>query len=171
MSSSVTRHLSFYNARLFITGFDRHAQSLRIIRDSAAWDNRSHAQLGAWRGLVKPGYCSARAWRKLPALAALRGRITAEGLQHQGICPAAPVNPRCEFEAFGELSRTVEHVFGSMTNEQGGLYFRVIGLARTATKIGLINLVNNMRHPGSDRQTSCVWGLRKRGNGGKNSKN
>ena len=27
-----------------------------------------------------------------------------------------PVNPKCEFEAFGELSRAVEHVFGSMTN-------------------------------------------------------
>ena len=39
----------------------------------------------------------------------------------------------------------VEHVFGSMTNEQGGLYFRVIGLARTATRIGLMNLVYNMR--------------------------
>ena len=39
----------------------------------------------------------------------------------------------------------VELVFGAMTNEQGGLYFRVIGLARTATKIGLMNLVYNMR--------------------------
>ena len=63
------------------------------------------------------------------------------------------VNPRCEFEAFGELSgsaelaedRAVEHVSGSMTNEQGVLYFRVIGLARTATRIGLMNLVYNMR--------------------------
>ena len=55
------------------------------------------------------------------------------------------VDPKCECEAFGELSRAVEHVFGSMTNEQGGLYFRVIGLARTATKIGLMNLVYNMR--------------------------
>ena len=63
-----------------------------------------------------------------------------------------PVNPRCEFEAFGELSgsaeltedRAVEHVFGSMTNEQGGLYFRVIGLARTAAKIGLMNRAYNM---------------------------
>ena len=32
-----------------------------------------------------------------------------------------------------------------MTNEQGGLYFHVIGLARTGTKIGLMNLVYNMR--------------------------
>ena len=39
----------------------------------------------------------------------------------------------------------VEHVFGSMTNEQGGLCFRVLGLARTAMKIGLMNLVYNMR--------------------------
>ena len=39
----------------------------------------------------------------------------------------------------------VEHVFGSITNEQGGLYFRVIGVARTGIKIGLMNLVYNMR--------------------------
>ena len=39
----------------------------------------------------------------------------------------------------------VEHVFGSITNEQGGLYFRVIGLSRTKAKIGLMNMVYNMR--------------------------
>ena len=39
----------------------------------------------------------------------------------------------------------VEHVFGSMTNEQGGLYFRVIGLARTKSKVGMMNIVYNMR--------------------------
>jgi IS5 family transposase len=39
----------------------------------------------------------------------------------------------------------VEHVFGSITNEQGGLYFRVIGLARNAVKIGMMNIVYNMR--------------------------
>lgn len=39
----------------------------------------------------------------------------------------------------------VEHVFGSMTNEQGGLYFRVIGLARNAVKIGMMNVTYNMR--------------------------
>lgn len=39
----------------------------------------------------------------------------------------------------------VEHVFGSISNEQGGLYFRVIGLARTAAKVGLMNMVYNMR--------------------------
>jgi len=39
----------------------------------------------------------------------------------------------------------VEHVFGSMTNEQGGLHFRVIGLARNAVKIGMMNMVYNMR--------------------------
>lgn len=39
----------------------------------------------------------------------------------------------------------VEHVFGSMTNEQGGLNFRVIGLARTKVKVGMMNIVYNMR--------------------------
>lgn len=39
----------------------------------------------------------------------------------------------------------VEHVFGSITNEQGGLYFRVIGLARNAIKVGLMNVTYNMR--------------------------
>lgn len=39
----------------------------------------------------------------------------------------------------------VEHVFGSMTNEQGGLNFKVIGMARNAAKIGMMNIVYNMR--------------------------
>ena len=39
----------------------------------------------------------------------------------------------------------VEHVFGSITNEQGGLFYRVIGLERIATNIGLTNLIYNMR--------------------------
>jgi len=40
---------------------------------------------------------------------------------------------------------SVEHVFGSMTNEQGGLNFKVIGMARNAAKIGMMNIVYNMR--------------------------
>lgn len=39
----------------------------------------------------------------------------------------------------------VEHVFGSMENEQGGMFVRTIGLARAKTKICLMNLVYNMR--------------------------
>ena len=39
----------------------------------------------------------------------------------------------------------VRSAYQSMINEQGGWYFRVIGLARTATKIGLMNLMYNMR--------------------------
>jgi len=39
----------------------------------------------------------------------------------------------------------VEHVFGSQENEQGGIFVRVIGLARAATKITLMNLTYNMR--------------------------
>ncbi len=39
----------------------------------------------------------------------------------------------------------VEHVFGSITNEQGGMHSRVIGLSRTKVKIGMMNLTYNMR--------------------------
>jgi len=39
----------------------------------------------------------------------------------------------------------VEHVFGSITNEQGGLFNRVIGLPRNALKVGMMNIVYNMR--------------------------
>ena len=51
----------------------------------------------------------------------------------------------------------VEHVFGSMSNEQGGLYSRVIGGARTAVKIGLMNVVYNMRRFVTlHRASACV---------------
>ncbi len=39
----------------------------------------------------------------------------------------------------------VEHVFGSIENEQSGMFIRVIGIARAKTKIGLMNLVYNIR--------------------------
>lgn len=39
----------------------------------------------------------------------------------------------------------VEHVFGSITNEQGSLLVRTIGIARAKTKVGLMNLTYNMR--------------------------
>ena len=39
----------------------------------------------------------------------------------------------------------VEHVFDSIKNEQGDLYTRVIGLARTKVKVGMMNVVYNMR--------------------------
>lgn len=39
----------------------------------------------------------------------------------------------------------VEHVFGSIENEQGGSLIRVIGQARATIKIGLMNLVYNFR--------------------------
>ncbi len=44
-----------------------------------------------------------------------------------------------------KIRARVEHIFGSMTNEQGGMFVRVIGLARAKTKIGLMNLVYNIR--------------------------
>lgn len=39
----------------------------------------------------------------------------------------------------------VEHVFGTMTNEMGGILVRVIGLLRASAKVGLMNLVYNLK--------------------------
>jgi transposase, IS5 family len=39
----------------------------------------------------------------------------------------------------------VEHVFGDQDNAMGGKFVRTIGMARTAVKIGMMNLVYNMR--------------------------
>jgi len=39
----------------------------------------------------------------------------------------------------------VEHVFGSIENEQGGMFIRSIGMVRAKTKICLMNLAYNMR--------------------------
>ncbi len=44
-----------------------------------------------------------------------------------------------------KIRARVEHVFGSLTHEQGGLYSRVIGLVRTQVKVGMMNRVYNMR--------------------------
>jgi transposase, IS5 family len=58
-----------------------------------------------------------------------------------------PLNKRAQ-ESNRRKSRIrarVEHVFGSMENEMGGLFIRVIGLARAKTKIGLMILVYNLK--------------------------
>ena len=39
----------------------------------------------------------------------------------------------------------VEHVFGAQTNDMGGTLVRSIGLVRAKARIGLKNLVYNMR--------------------------
>ena len=44
-----------------------------------------------------------------------------------------------------KIRARVEHVFGSITNEQGGLYSRVIGFARTTVKVSMMNLTYNVK--------------------------
>ena len=77
------------------------------------------------------------------ALAALslRSHIHQKGRRNKPLSEAQqPVNT-----GKSRVRVRVEHVFGAMTNEQGGLYFRMMGLTRTATRIGLMNRVYNMR--------------------------
>lgn len=70
-----------------------------------------------------------------------RSHVHTKGKRNQ------PLNER-EKEANRKRSKIrarVEHVFGSMENEQGGMFIRVIGLARAKAKIGLMNLIYNIR--------------------------
>ena len=85
--------------------------------------------------------CRSRANEEELAALGLRGHIHKKGQRNK---PLSEAQQRASTRK-SRVRVRFEHVFGSMTNEQGGLYFRVIGLARTATEIGLMNLVYNMR--------------------------
>lgn len=70
-----------------------------------------------------------------------RSRVNKKGYRNKALTEA-------EQKANTKKSKVrarVEHVFGSITNEQGGLYSRVIGVARNSVKVGMMNLVYNMR--------------------------
>ena len=93
------------------------------------------------RDLWADSACRSQANEEKLAALGLRSHIHKKGQRNK---PLSEAQQRANTRK-SRVRVRVEHVFGSMTNEQGGLYFRVIGLARTATRIGLMNLVYNMR--------------------------
>ena len=97
--------------------------------------------LGAVRDLWADSAYRSQANEEKLAARGLRSHIHKKGQRNK---PLSKAQQRANTRK-SKVRVRVEHVFGSMTNEQGGLYFRVIGLARTATRIGLMNLVYNMR--------------------------
>jgi IS5 family transposase len=46
----------------------------------------------------------------------------------------------------------VGHIFGAQVNDMGGVLVRTIGLVRAKAKIGMKNIVHNMRRPGQLRR-------------------
>ena len=58
-----------------------------------------------------------------------------------------PLTPEQEAEnkRKSQVRCRIEHIFGDIKNRRDGLMIRTIGLDRARTKIGLINLVYNMR--------------------------
>jgi IS5 family transposase len=71
----------------------------------------------------------------------LKSRIHHRGHRHKPLTEhQQKVNRRRS-----RLRVRVEHVFGSQHNEQGGKLLRTIGWVRAKAKIGLMNLVYNMR--------------------------
>ncbi len=70
-----------------------------------------------------------------------RSHVNVKGKRNQ------PLNERQKLanRNKSKVRARVEHVFGSMHNEQGGMFIRVIGQVRAEVKIGLMNLVYNIR--------------------------
>ena len=87
-----------------------------------------------------------RAYRSEAAEEALadkryRSHVHKKGGRNKPLSEADKQANKCK----SKVRARVEHVFGSISNEQGGLYFRVIGLARIGVKIAMMNVVYNMR--------------------------
>lgn len=70
-----------------------------------------------------------------------RSQVHRKGYRNQPLNKRAQQSNRRK----SRIRARVEHAFGSMENEMGGLFIRVIGLARAKTKIGLMNLVYNLK--------------------------
>jgi len=80
----------------------------------------------------------------------IEARLAARGYKSRVHRRAARNRPLSEREQSANTRRSrvrarVEHVFGHQENSMGGKIVRTIGIARARVKIGLMNLVYNMR--------------------------
>lgn len=82
--------------------------------------------------------------------AEIEARLAARGYKSRVHRRAARNRPLSEREQAANTTRSrvrarVEHVFGHQENSMGGKIVRTIGIARARAKIGMMNLVYNMR--------------------------
>ena len=82
--------------------------------------------------------------------AEIGGKLVARGLKSRIHRKAHRNRPLTEREKQGNRTRSkvrarVEHVFGAQSNDMGGALLRCIGIVRARARIGLRNLVYNMR--------------------------
>lgn len=129
-------HVSADNAHKLIRDYEVTSASVHdsqvfkeILADNTAkdiWADSAYRSEDHEQELKKSGYRS-HVHKK-----GTRGRPLSEREQHAN-------------KKKSKVRVRVEHIFGSITNEQKGLFVRTIGLVRAKMKIGMMNLVYNMR--------------------------
>lgn len=125
----------------------RYHVSDAALHDSQAVDHlliRGNTGSGVW---ADAAYRSEEMEVKLKAQG-LKSHIHRKGQRGKPLTEQAKGSNRTKSKA----RVRVEHVFGAQTNDMGGTLVRTIGLVRAKAKIGMKNLVYNMRRFGQLRR-------------------
>ncbi|HEY7084165.1 MAG TPA: IS5 family transposase, partial [Hyphomicrobiaceae bacterium] len=82
--------------------------------------------------------------------AEMEAKLKEQGYKSRIHCRGARNHPLPESQQAANTTRSrvrarVEHVFADQENGMGGIFVRTIGMARAAARIGMMNMVYNMR--------------------------
>jgi len=127
----------------------RYHVSNAALHDSQAVDEllmRGNTASGVW---ADAAYRSEEIEAKLKARG-FTSRIHRKGKRGKPLTEQAKKSNRTKSKA----RVRVEHVFGAQANDMGGTLVRTIGLARAEAKIGMKNLVYNIRRLGQLRRVN-----------------
>ncbi|MFQ5439628.1 MAG: IS5 family transposase [Paracoccaceae bacterium] len=125
----------------------RYHVSDAALHDSQAMDKllmRGNTASGVW---ADAAYRSEEIEKKL-RVGGFTSRIHRKGKRGKPLTEQAKKSNRTK----SSVRVRVEHVFGAQTNDMGGTLVRTIGLARAKAKIGMKNLVYNIRRLGQLRR-------------------
>jgi len=118
----------------------RYAETDASVHDSQKLDevlDKSNTSNEVW---ADSAYRSAETEAKLKARG-YKSRIHRRGARNHPLCK----RQQAANTTRSRVRARVEHVFGDQQNAMGGKLVRTIGMARARAKIGLMNLVYNMR--------------------------
>jgi transposase, IS5 family len=130
-------HISVDRKHKLIRGY---AETDASVHDSQKLDevlDKSNTSNEVW---ADSAYRSAETEAKLKARG-YKSRIHRRGARNHPLCK----RQQAANTTRSRVRARVEHVFGDQQNAMGGKLVRTIGMARARAKIGLMNLVYNMR--------------------------
>src|SRR5262245_29777147 len=122
----------------------RYAETDASVHDSQKLDevlDKANTSNEVW---ADSAYRSAEMEAKLKEQA-YKSRIHCRGARNHPL----PERQQAANTTRSRVRARVEHVFADQENGMGGIFVRTIGMARAAARIGMMNLVYNMRR--------CVW--------------